>query len=281
MLPSKKVLSTFILVMAMVVAIIIAFGREKSSTAINFASNLVMGDKISIPANPNWQAELGNVAVNLDQTQQEDNESIEETATDIVSRSLISNYLALKQNGTLNNESAQKLIDQTLALTNQLGGQVVLETKLNIIPDNGVQTITDYGNNLGNILKNNKPKEIKDEREIISQAVASKDPQKIEELDGIIVIYENIATDLTLMPVPQTFVKAHLDIINGIKGMVISLKEIKTIFDDPIRSLSSIQLYGDGITIFTQALKATVVFIVQNKIIYKQGSGGYYLLYGI
>ena len=80
---------------------------------------------------------------------------------------------------------------------------------------------------------------------------------------------------------PQTFVKAHLDIINGIKGMVISLKEMKTIFDDPIRSLTSIQLYGDGITIFTQALKATVVFIVQNKIIYKQGSGGYYLLYGI
>src|SRR3989344_9272733 len=167
MLPSKKVLSTFILVMAMVVAIIIAFGKDKSSTAINFASDLVARDKISIPTNQNWQAELGNVAVNLDQTKQEDNESIEETATDIVSRSLISNYLALKQNGTLNKESAQKLIDQTLALTNQLGGQVVLETKLNIIPDNGVQTITDYGNNLGNILKNNKPKEIKDEREII------------------------------------------------------------------------------------------------------------------
>ena len=281
MLPSKKVLSTFILVMAMVVAIIIAFGREKSSTAINFASNLVMGDKISIPANPNWQAELGNVAVNLDQTKQEDNESIEETATDIVSRSLISNYLALKQNGTLNNESAQKLIDQTLALTNQLGGQVVLETKLNIIPDNGVQTITDYGNNLGNILKNSRQQRMKNELDIISQAIATREPSKIKELDDIIVVYENIATDLTLMPVPQTFVKAHLDIINGIKGMVISLKEMKTIFDDPIRSLTSIQLYGDGITIFTQALKATVVFIVQNKIIYKQGSGGYYLLYGI
>ena len=281
MLPSKKVLSTFILVMAMVVAIIIAFGKDKSSTAINFASDLVAGDKISIPTNQNWQAELGNVAVNLDQTKQEDNESIEETATDIVSRSLISNYLALKQNGTLNNESAQKLIDQTLALTNQLGGQVVLETKLNIIPDNGVQTITDYGNNLGNILKNSRQQRMKNELDIISQAIATREPSKIKELDDIIVVYENIATDLTLMPVPQTFVKAHLDIINGIKGMVISLKEMKTIFDDPIRSLTSIQLYGDGITIFTQALKATVVFIVQNKIIYKQGSGGYYLLYGI
>jgi len=281
MLPSKKVLSTFILVMAMVVAIIIAFGKDKSSTAINFASDLVAGDKISIPTNQNWQAELGNVAVNLDQTKQEDNESIEETATDIVSRSLISNYLALKQNGTLNNESAQKLIDQTLALTDQLGGQVALETKLNIIPDNGVQTITDYGNNLGNILKNSRQQRMKNELDIISQAIATREPSKIKELDDIIVVYENIATDLTLMPVPQTFVKAHLDIINGIKGMVISLKEMKTIFDDPIRSLTSIQLYGDGITIFTQALKATVVFIVQNKIIYKQGSGGYYLLYGI
>jgi hypothetical protein len=32
---------------------------------------------------------------------------------------------------------------------------------------------------------------------------------------------------------------------------------------------------------FTQAKQATNAFIIKNNIIYKQGSGGYYLLYGI
>ena len=73
----------------------------------------------------------------------------------------MSNYLALKQSGTLDATSAQKLVDQTASLVGQLGSSVVLDTKLNVIPDNGLQSITDYGENLGNIFKNNKPTEIK------------------------------------------------------------------------------------------------------------------------
>ena len=270
-----------ILTVAIVATIILVFGRDTSSKAINFANNLVAGDKVSIPENPNWRAELGNINVNLDKTKEEKASSTRETTTDIVSRSLVANYIALKQNGSLDNVSAQKLIDQTVSLTEQLGSQADLETKLNIIPDNGIQTMTNYGNDLGNILKSNRSERMKNELEIITQAIETRDQTKIDELDSIIVAYEQIAADLVKIPVPQTFVKAHLDITNGIKEMAISLKEIKNVFSDPINSLSSIQLYQEGVTIFTQALRATNIFIIKNKIIYKQGSGGYYLLYGI
>lgn len=275
-------MSVLILTMAVVATIIIAFGRDKSSTAINFANNLVAGDKISIPENPNWQNELSDVSKNTTQVQTEGTSQTEETATDIVSRSLISNYLALKENGLLNQTSAQKLVDQTLTLTDQLGGDVILDTKLNIVADNGVQSIIDYGNNLGNILKKYSSQPIKNELEIITQAVESRDPSKTNELDSIIITYEQIASDLSKMPVPQTFVKAHLDMTNGLKVMAISLTEIKTVFSDPIKSLSSLQLYQEGRTRLSQAIKANIIFIKsQNKNIYKQGSGGYYLLYRI
>ncbi|KKQ77641.1 MAG: hypothetical protein A3A96_03175 [Candidatus Zambryskibacteria bacterium RIFCSPLOWO2_01_FULL_39_39] len=282
-MPSKKVLSIFILTTALVGAIIIAFGRDKSSTAINFASNLVAGEKLNIPENPNWQNELGEVSQNTEgvQAKEEVGAGGEETATDTISKTLISNYLALKQNGSLNQESAQKLVDQTANLASQLGGEVTLETKLNIISDGGKQTMIDYGENLGNILRNNKPQEVKNELEIISSAVSSRDPSKTEELNTIIAVYEKSAEDLIEMPVPQTFVKAHLDMVNGIIGMAIALKEMRTVFSDPIKSLSSMQLYKEGLTIFIQAKQATNVFIIKNNIVYKQGSGGYYLLYGI
>jgi hypothetical protein len=157
----------------------------------------------------------------------------------------------------------------------------VLETKLNIVPDNGKQSIIDYGENLGNILKNNKPERVADERKIISDSVSSKDSSKINELDSVITVYEKIANDLIEMPVPQTFVKAHLDITNGAKAMAIALTKMKTVFNDPLKSLSAMQLYQGGMTLFMQAKQATNTFIIKNNVIYKQSSGGYYLLYGI
>ena len=279
--PSKKVLSVFILMAALVVAVIITFGRDKSSSAINYASNLVAGEKVSIPENPNWQNELGGVTSNVELVQEEDDTSTQETTTDTVSKTLVSNYLALKQSGTLDSTSAQKLIDQTLDYVDKIGGQVALVSDLNVIPDNDKQTITEYGENLGKILKDNKPKETKNEIEIATKAVVSKDPNKISELDNIIAVYQKIADELKKMPVPKTFIKAHLDMVNGSNGMALALKEMKEVVNDPFRGLKAMQLYQESATMFTQSERATRLFISQNKIIYKQGGGGYYLLYGI
>jgi len=282
-LPSKKVLSVFVLTGALVAATIIAFGKDKAGAAINYASNLVAGEKVSVPENPNWQNELSDVAPLSDQTQSSDTASQnsgEENTTDTVSTALVSNYLALKQNGTLDQESAQKLIDQAASYVENSSFKKITAAELNIIPDNGKQTIADYGENLGNILRNNRPKEVKNEMQIVGAAVSSEDSSKINELDGIIVIYEKIANELTKMPVPRTFVKAHLDMVNGTKGAASALREIKIVFSDPIKSLQGMQLYQSSATIFAQALKATAIFLNQN-VAYKQGSGGYYLIYGI
>jgi hypothetical protein len=82
------------LVTALVSSIIIAFGKEKSSTAINFASNLVAGDKIAVSENPDWQKELSQVATPIDVSNSTDSD---QTVTDTVSTTFLSNYLALKQ----------------------------------------------------------------------------------------------------------------------------------------------------------------------------------------
>ena len=58
-MPSKRVLGVIIVVTALVTSIIIAFGKEKSSATIDLASNLIVGQKISIPENPNWKDEIG------------------------------------------------------------------------------------------------------------------------------------------------------------------------------------------------------------------------------
>ena len=78
-------MSIFILTVALVVAVIITFGREKSSEIIGSVNNLVAGEKMSVPENPNWQNELGGVTTNTEPIQEEDT-STTETATDVVSK---------------------------------------------------------------------------------------------------------------------------------------------------------------------------------------------------
>jgi len=84
-LPSKKVLSVFVLTAALVAAIIIAFSRDKASSAINYTSDLVAGEKVSIPENPNWQNELSGVSQNTAPVQISENTPTESTLTDTVS----------------------------------------------------------------------------------------------------------------------------------------------------------------------------------------------------
>jgi len=281
-LPSKKVLSVFIITAALVVAIIITFGKDKSSTAINFASNLVAGEKVTIPENKNWQNELLGVVPNTTIVQEEADSS-ENTVTDTVATTLVSNYLALKQNDSLTGESAQKLINQTIDYVEKTGTKPVkiTESQLNIVPDNGKTSISQYGENLGMIFKNNKPKDPKTTIDIVTRAIQSNDPAKMGEINNIITVYEKIVDDLIKMPVPKTFIKVHLDVINSIKNCTLALKEMKRGLDDPFKSLTNMGLYQKSITTLVRAIQATNNYITQNKIFYKQGSGGYYLLYGI
>jgi hypothetical protein len=279
-LPSKKFLSVFILTAAFVAAVILAFGREKSSEVINIASNLTAGDKVAIPENPNWQNELGVLNTNkvIDETE---SASTKETITDAVSRSLISNYLALKQTGKLDSTSAQKLLDQSVSYIEQSGTQVAKITQFNIIPDNGTKTIADYGENLGIIVRSKSVAEIKEDFNLIAQIFSTPNKTNLNTLDGIISGYEKILNALVKMPVPQTFVKAHTDIVNGTNGMISALKTIKDIPNDPLKGMIILQSYQNSVMTLSQAVNATITFIKQNNIIYKQGSGGYYLIYGI
>lgn len=268
---------------ALVGAIIIAFGKDKSSVAINFASDLVAGEKLIVPENQNWQDELTKIAPDIKQEAIEKEDSSENGVTDTVATTLISNYLALKQNGSLSGESAQKLIDQTIEYVKKSSSQItpIFESQLNIGADNGKISISQYGENLGIIFKTNRPKDPKTTMNIITKAIQSNDPVKMAELDSIITVYEKITADLLKMPVPKTFVKAHLDVVNSIKSGTVALKGMKDSLDDPFKALTAIQLYQKSVTTFVQVSQAINVFIVKNNIIYKQGTGGYYLLYGI
>jgi len=279
-LPSKKILSLLVIVGGLVVATIITFGKNTSGEAIQTIGNLFAGEKIKIPENILWQNELSKLQQEFEPIEIQ-NATTSNTMTDKISQSFMANYLSLKQSGTLDQTSAQTLIDQTLGFIEKSGGTAVTSLKLKIVPDKGKKSMIEYGERLGTLLRSNKPKNVQNELEIIQTAVTQKNKEKINDLDAVIATYKKIAEEMKNMPVPKTFVKAHTDMINGTIGMSLALKEMETVFDDPFRGLAGMQTYQESGSIFMQALQSTSLFIYQSQITYKQGSGGYYLLYGI
>lgn len=280
-MPSKKILSLLILMSALVFSIIIIFGEEKSTKTIESLGNIVSGEKITIPERSDWQSELESLSVsNQSLVQVIGEKTADNNLTDSVSINLISNYLALKQSGGLDNISTQELVDKTF---NYISSSVKpsIETRLNITPDNGIRTIEEYGNTLGNILKKNRPINPINEVELIKKIVENNQPKQLKDLDKVVLVYENIAKEMTLMRVPETFTKVHMDIVNSLKGIVVGIKDVQIIFDDPIKGLGGMKVYDENMSLLFTAFKALNLFISQNKIGYKQGTGGYYLLYGI
>lgn len=278
-LPSKNIWSLLVLVAGIVISIMIVTGRDKSSTAINYASSLVEGEKISLPENPSWQSEFGALSSKLDASQVEPFES--DSTTDLVSVSLMSNYLNLKQSGAIDSFSKEELVNQTLDFIESSGTETLKEASLIIVPDNGKVSMAEYGERLGLILKVNKPNLIRNELDIISEAMRSPGTAKEEELNLVISLYDRVGQDLLKMSVPKTFAKAHIDIVNGVRGVTLSLTQLKKVNSDPILGLYAIKMYQDSGASFLQAMQAVITFLKQNNIVYKQGTGGYYLLYGI
>lgn len=284
-LPSKRAQSIIVILLGVTVGIVLIFGQNTVKSGVKSINTLVAGEKVALPENPNWQEDFGkatagtiNSSITLETAT---SASSSQTLTDTVSRSLMANYLVLKQNGSLDANTAQNLVTNTAGYIQAMKAEKITVNALNLIPDNGQKTMTEYGDRLGNIIKSNRPAKSMNEVEIIKSAVQTRNTEEIKELEKIALIYSNIAKDLQKMPVPQKFARAHLDIVNSLLGISASLNQITKIFEDPMQGLAALQTYQESSSTYVSAHKSIIDFLTQNKISYKQGSGGYYLMHGI
>ena len=284
-LPSKRAQSIIVILLGVTVGIVLIFGQNTVKSGVKSINTLVAGEKVALPENPNWQEDFGkatagtiNSSITLETAT---SASSSQTLTDTVSRSLMANYLVLKQNGSLDANTAQNLVTNTAGYIQAMKAEKITVNALNLIPDNGQKTMTEYGDRLGNIIKSNRPAKSMNEVEIIKSAVQTRNTEEIKELEKIALIYSNLAKDLQKMPVPQKFARAHLDIVNSLLGISASLNQITKIFEDPMQGLAALQTYQESASTYVSAHKSIIDFLTQNKISYKQGSGGYYLMHGI
>lgn len=287
-MPSRKIISVFIICSALVISIILSFGKKSTTIAIRELGEgglLSKGPGLDtkIPENQNWQADLSPFTLKSSEV----NALVASSTTNLtdkVSQSLMANYLSLRESGNLNNTSADMLINQALEFTEASSVSTSKYSTANILvsPDNSQAAISAYGSELGRIFKINKSAQNRNEMRLFYEIIQSGNKSRISELKDIASTYKQTAEAIRSIRVPSDYISLHLDMLNNLNEIGNSVDEMAVIFDDPMRSIRGVGGYQSSFISFAGVIdKIRLKILKESKVVYKQGESGYYLYYGI
>ena len=283
-MPSRKVLSIFIITFALVIAItLVAKPNTKRSieNSIKSAGIISKGPEIKTTASADWQDALSSINSGAITDYTKTN-TPSETLTDEFSRSFMQNYLNLKQSGSLDSTSATKLVsDSEKFLQADIKNTYSLKN-ITISADNSLGAITKYGNALGSAFKTNKPKgAIRNELTIFKEMSDNKDDKENIELKNIAQVYKNLSLSLSLITVPSSFSSDHINMTNSINNISDAVKIMSQGFKDPLKSLQALSVYSQNFQTLMSSREKIQVNILKAGANYKQGDNAYFLYFGL
>lgn len=166
------------------------------------------------------------------------------TATDIVARDLFAKYLAVKQGGgKLDQKTEEELIQSVLTSTDLTPRyRMYTEGEILIGTDNSTSSLKEYGNKMGEIIKNNSIKNTSD-LNLVQNALNKNDKKQLGELDKKIASNKNLISSALLVSVPPSAKKIHLQFINSSSEIESELSGLKNVFDDPVSAIFAVSNY--------------------------------------
>ena len=188
------------------------------------------------------------------------------TQTDLVARELFTGYLLLKQNNQLDTEQQEELIQNIVqnnlnALENSARYTVA---DLNLTADNSPETLTNFVRQ--HIIATSLGRGLEDDDVIVKNALVANDQSKLAELDANVGIYREIVALLLVIAVPSDLAELHLNLINEIEALIKNALQMRTIFEDPISGLVSMQAYAKNKTALRDETHAIEIYLAENNV---------------
>jgi len=163
------------------------------------------------------------------------------TLTDLLARSLFTQFAATQSEGELSAEAQQKVIDDTL-------GKITLRfstysaANLSLSDDSSAASIRKYGNDLGKVVSDNSGSNA-NEAAILSQALSRGDRSALGALEPIVSSYRNLLSYSLKVNVPREAIEAHLAWANSLSAMADTVSAMQVAFQDPVRTVLYMERY--------------------------------------
>lgn len=178
--------------------------------------------------------------------------------TDNLSVNFFGNYLKLKGENNLTQETGQQLIDQTI---NQVTTNTSLQNKYQISNLKSVtsdkETLTKYGNDFALIYLN-----------YVNQLKIINSTDDNQYLELVANKYQEFAKDLASMNVPSVALNVHVQIINKINNVGVLTSELKRYGEDPVKGLFAMKNLKENSNGETQLYSVLANYFKDNDIIF-------------
>ena len=107
------------------------------------------------------------------------------------------------------------------------------------------QDIRTYANAVASAMTRNNNADLEFELAILQDIVNRNDRSRMAEIESLATVYRNTLKDTLAIPVPEIFVKQHLDLINTYLAIQKDIEAMTLSFDDPAYALLRLKRYED------------------------------------
>ena len=163
---------------------------------------------------------------------------------EMLARDLFATIISLQASGQLTPETIESLSSSVGVGTvaEELPNKYTLEDlKITTASRDSVKL---YYDTFVSIYKKYQDKDLGNEVTLISQGLGNNDVLALRAAKSLVVYYQEFAEDLSKIEIPSSVHLAHLDIINNLEKIAISLDGLTMSMADPLLGMRSVILYN-------------------------------------
>jgi type VI protein secretion system component VasA len=177
--------------------------------------------------------------------------------TDTIGKTILINLSSAESQGMGNDVPTQDQITAAAAAqikSQQASPSSYTAADLTVVPVSDA-SLRAYGNGVMQALSAHPDASEQATLLSIDYAVEGGDKTQGAKLASIGAAYQAAATDLLAVPVPQTLVPLHLEVVNNLLSISATYADMQTVYSDPIRAMVGLKTYESlmdaGARVFT------------------------------
>ena len=145
-----------------------------------------------------------------------------------------------------------------------------------------VSSLKQYGNELGGIFKKYDSQGLEQNKLLyaITLSLKTGDNTSFKDVPSLEKGRQNEIAAILKIKVPEEIASFHIDILNEMSGMILSMENITTTLGDPTRGLIGMQQYKNESTSFNTSLDAIKNHLSNSGVEFTPGENGYFLFGG-
>lgn len=149
-------------------------------------------------------------------------------------------------------------------------------SELNITSDNSENSLRNYANNFGLIIKKYIKEGTEDENAIMAKALETKRDSDLQKIELPAITYRNFAEDLRKLETPSILAEHHLNAVSGYDVMSRSLFTTTKLFTNPIAGSAGWQMYITQMVTVTRGYAGIINVLHDKNVVFSEEDPGYY-----